>query len=111
MNMKAEFISPFLEAAVRVLKTMAFTDPVPAKLGAEKKRIRLKVAGGSQIIDESGDVNIRKRNCLVLRKIFWMHNVLTHSEDVGDNVNRTLSIELSSGKVMAKTSGNEIEEI
>jgi CheY-specific phosphatase CheX len=56
MNMKAEFINPFLEATVHVLKTMASTDPAPGKLGAEKKRMQVKVAGGSQIIDESGDV-------------------------------------------------------
>jgi chemotaxis protein CheD len=81
------------------------------KLGAEKKRMRVKVAGGSQILDDSGYFNIGKRNYMVLRKIFWMNNILIHSEDVGGNVNRMLSIELSSGKVWVKTSGNGIKEI
>jgi chemotaxis receptor (MCP) glutamine deamidase CheD len=40
-----------------------------------------------------------------------MNNILIHSEDVGGNVNRMLSIELSSGKVWVKTSGNGIKEI
>jgi chemotaxis protein CheX len=31
MNMKAEFINPFLESTVHVLKTMAFVEPVPGK--------------------------------------------------------------------------------
>jgi len=31
MSMKAEFINPFLEATVSVLKTMASLDPVPGK--------------------------------------------------------------------------------
>jgi len=81
------------------------------KLGAEKKRIQVKVAGGSQILDESGFFNIGKRNYMALRKIFWVNNVLIHAEDVGGNVNRTLSVELSSGKVWIKTSGDGIREI
>ena len=81
------------------------------KLGAEKKRMQVKVAGGSQILDESGFFNIGNRNYMVLRKMFWTNNVLIRSEDVGGNVNRTVSIELSSGKVWVKTSGNGIKEI
>jgi chemotaxis protein CheD len=49
-------------------------------------------------MDESGYSFIGKRNYLGLRKIFWINNALIHSEDVGGNVNRMLSIELSSGK-------------
>ncbi len=81
------------------------------KLGAEKRRLQVKVAGGSQIMDESGYFNIGKRNHMALRKIFWKNNVLIQSEEIGGNVNRTLSVELSSGKVWIKTSGDGIREI
>jgi chemotaxis protein CheD len=81
------------------------------KLGAEKKRMQVKVAGGSQILDESGFFNIGKRNYMALRKIFWVNNVLIQAENVGGNVNRTLSIELSSGRVTVKTSGDGIREL
>lgn len=81
------------------------------RLGAEKRRMEVKVAGGSQILDESGFFNIGERNYLALRKIFLMNNVLIRAEDVGGNVNRTLSIELSSGKVWMKISGNGVREI
>ncbi len=81
------------------------------KLGAEKKRIQVKLAGGAQILDESGFFNIGKRNHMALRKIFWMNNVLISSEDVGGNVNRTVSLELLTGKVWVKTSGDGIKEI
>jgi chemotaxis protein CheD len=67
------------------------------------------VAGGFQIMDECGYSYIGKRNYLGLRKIFWMNHVLIHSEDVGGNVNRMLSIELSSGKAWVKNSGNGID--
>ncbi len=81
------------------------------KLGGEKTRMTVKVAGGSQIMGELGYFNIGKRNYLALRKIFWANNVLIRAEDVGGNVNRTLSIELFSGKVWVKTSGDRMVEI
>jgi len=81
------------------------------KLGAEKKRILVKLAGGAQILDESGFFNIGKRNHMALRKIFWMNNVLIKSEEVGGNVNRTVSLDLLTGKVRVRTSGNGTKEI
>lgn len=81
------------------------------KLGAEKRRIQVKVAGGSQILDESGFFNIGKRNYMAMRKIFWANNVLIQAEDVGGNCNRTVSIETATGKVWVKTSGNGTKEM
>jgi chemotaxis protein CheD len=80
-------------------------------LGAEKARMHVKIAGGSQIMDESGFFNIGKRNYTALRKIFWMNNVLIHAEEIGGSVNRTVSMELSTGKVWVKTSGDGTREI
>jgi len=75
------------------------------KLGAEKKRIRVKVVGGSQVLDDSSYFNIGKRNYLALRKILWTNNVLIHAEDIGGSVNRTIRLEIGSGRVWVKTSG------
>jgi chemotaxis protein CheD len=81
------------------------------KLGAEKQRMEVKVAGGSQIMDGSGFFNIGKRNYLALRKIFWTNGVLIKSEDLGGNGNRTLALQVSSGKVLVKNSANEVGEL
>ena len=81
------------------------------KLGAEKKGIRVKVVGGSQVLDDSSYFNIGKRNYLALRKIFWTNNVLIHAEDIGGSVNRTIRLEIGSGKVWVKTSGDEEKEL
>ena len=81
------------------------------KLGAEKRRLQVKVAGGSQILDDQGLFNIGKRNYMALRKLFWTNNVLVSGEEVGGEVNRTVSIELSSGKVWVKTSGEGVKEL
>ena len=77
------------------------------KLGGDKKRIKVKVAGGAQVMDAEGYFNIGKRNCMALRKILWKNNVFIHAEVVGGNVNRTVRLELSSGEVWVKTSGEE----
>ena len=81
------------------------------KLGAEKQRMEVKVAGGSQIMDGCGFFNIGKRNYLALRKIFWTNGVLIKSEDLGGNGNRTLALQVSSGKVLVKNSANEVGEL
>jgi len=81
------------------------------KLGAEKKRIRVKVVGGSRVLDDSSYFNIGKRNYLALRKIFWTNNVLIHAEDIGGSVNRTIRLEIGSGKVWVKTSGDGEKEL
>ena len=50
MNMKAEFINPFLEATISVLKTMAFLEAIPGKPSMKK--------GNSSVGDVSGIVGI-----------------------------------------------------
>jgi chemotaxis protein CheD len=77
------------------------------ELGGDKRRIRVKVVGGAQVMDASGYFNIGKRNCMALRKIFWKNNVLIQAEAIGGNVNRTVRLVLSSGEVWVKTSGEE----
>ena len=79
-------------------------------LGAKKNNIRVMIAGGSQILDENGVFNIGKRNYLALRQIFWRNNVLIAGEHIGGNVNRTVRLEMSTGRVFLKVSGiGEIE--
>jgi chemotaxis protein CheD len=75
------------------------------QLGVTKKNAIVKIAGGSQIMDENGVFNIGKRNYLALRKIFWKNNVLVAAEHVGGNVNRTVRLEMATGRVFMKVSG------
>jgi len=77
------------------------------KLGAKKSRLKVLVAGGSQILDQKGLFNIGKRNYTLLRKMFWKNNVMTDFEDVGGNVNRTIKLEIESGQAWLKAGGVE----
>ena len=77
------------------------------ELGASKKNIVVKVAGGSQLLDDNGTFNIGKRNYVMLRKIFWKNGVLIEAEDVGGSVSRTLRLAVGSGSVTLKSQGKE----
>jgi chemotaxis protein CheD len=80
------------------------------QLGASKRNMIVKVIGGAQIMDENGIFNIGKRNYLALRKLFWKNNVMVAAEHVGGNVNRTVRLEIGTGRVILKVSGlGEIE--
>ncbi len=81
------------------------------QLGAEKKRILVKVAGGAQILDNSNFFKIGSRNYAAMRKIFWANGVLIKGEAIGGEVNRTISLEMATGKVLVKTSGEGTKEI
>ena len=72
-------------------------------LGAQKRSLRVKVAGGAQILNDAGLFNIGKRNYLALRGLFFRNNVLTAAEHVGGHVNRTVRLEMATGRVFLKT--------
>jgi len=78
------------------------------RLGLEKKRARVVVAGGAQVLDASDTFKIGKRNYAALRKIFWKNNVLVDAEDVGGNTSRTVFLELDSGKVWVRKGRQQI---
>jgi len=74
-------------------------------LGAEKSRLFVKVVGGAQVMDDAGVFNIGKRNYEILTRIFAKNNIRIAKEDIGGNVNRTVSIEVDNGKTVLKVSG------
>ncbi len=88
----------FADTAIPMLFKSCF------KLGAKKNRMIVKVAGGSQLMDPAGIFDIGKRNYVALRKMLWRNNVMIESEDIGGNVNRTISLNIKTGTVTLKVS-------
>lgn len=75
------------------------------RFDAKKNRMTVWVVGGAQILDQKGFFNIGKRNYMALKKIFFRNKVLIDHEDVGGNVNRTIRLDIKTGDVFVKTSG------
>ncbi len=80
-------------------------------LGAKKENMIVKVVGGAQILDQDGVFNIGKRNYVAMRKIFWRNNVMVAAEHVGGTVNRTVRLEIATGRVTMKVGGETEVEI
>jgi chemotaxis protein CheD len=76
------------------------------KLGAEKKRMIVKIAGGARIMDDMDYFRIGQKNITAARKMFWKNNVIIDGEDIGKNHNRTVKLHISTGKVLVKNSAN-----
>jgi chemotaxis protein CheD len=79
------------------------------QLGAVKSRLVVKVAGGSQLLDEKGVFAIGKRNHTAMRKLLWQQGILVKAEHVGGTISRTLYLEIGRGRVWLTTSGKETE--
>lgn len=78
-------------------------------LGAQRKSLVAKVAGGAQIMDDKGLFNIGERNNTVVRKMLWKNNILVSGEDVGGSIPRTMSLDLATGRTLLKSGGTEKE--
>lgn len=78
-------------------------------LGAQRKTLAAKVAGGSKIMDANGVFNIGERNYTVLRKVLWKNDILISGEEVGGSVPRTMYLYMASGKTILKAAGEEKE--
>lgn len=76
-------------------------------LGAEKARMKVFAVGCSSLLDEKGFFRIGERNFTVLRKLLWKNNILIEQQDIGGTESRTVSIEVSSGKVLVISKGQE----
>ncbi len=68
------------------------------ELGARKRRLAVRAAGGAQVMDDNGVFNIGKRNCLAMRKILWKAGVMLREEATGGVVSRSVRLEVGSGK-------------
>jgi len=79
------------------------------KLGAQKRRLVVKVAGGAKLMDSNDTFNIGKRNHLALRKILWRNSVMIDKEDVGGYDGRTMRVNIATGRITIKSKNREYE--
>jgi len=78
--------------------------------GAEKHRLRIKVAGGATLLTDDKLFRVGERNLTVLRKLLWKNDLLIAAADVGERHARTMSVEVATGRVVI-TCGGESREL
>ncbi|HBG26650.1 MAG TPA: chemotaxis protein CheD [Phycisphaerales bacterium] len=76
-------------------------------MGANKKRMRIKIAGGAEMDTGPKGFDIGKRNYLAIRKIMWKNGMFIDGEDIGGSSPRNMYMKISNGEVVIKSDGQE----
>jgi chemotaxis protein CheD len=74
-------------------------------LGAHKRRLTVRLAGGASMLNDATSFNIGKRNHAAIRKIIWKLGMFVASEDVGGDAPRTLYLAIADGALTIKSGG------
>lgn len=75
------------------------------KSGVSGGGFLIKLAGGASIMDPNNTFNIGKRNILAVKKILWANHLGAIAEDVGDNISRTVTLDVGHGRVILSSPG------
>lgn len=75
------------------------------KHGAQKRRMKVKLAGAAQMWNDGNLFNIGRRNHAAIRKILWQYGMFVDSEDIGGTAPRNLYLNVGDGSVVIKMQG------
>jgi len=76
-------------------------------MGANKKRMQIKIAGGAAMATGPKGFDIGKRNHLAIRKILWKNGMFIDAEDVGGRSPRNMYMNMEDGAVTIRSNGFE----
>ncbi|MBN1764663.1 MAG: chemotaxis protein CheD [Sedimentisphaerales bacterium] len=74
-------------------------------LGAEKKRLQVKIAGAAQMMNDAKMFQIGKRNYAAVRQYLWKNGMFIDAEDIGGKAARNMYLSLADGAVTVKCQG------
>lgn len=77
--------------------------------GAMKNRMVVGIFGGANMMKDEQVFQIGIRNARATKKMLWQSALFIKYEDVGGTTNRTVSIDLSTGKIKMKKDGEIFE--
>lgn len=76
------------------------------RLGADRKRTTVWLAGGAQVLANADVFNIGKRNYQAVRKLLWREGLIVRGEEVGGTQSRTVRLDVATGQIWIKA-GNK----
>ncbi len=77
------------------------------QLGAKKRLLSVKIAGGAAMNNGPKGFDIGKRNGLAIRKLVWKQGLFLDAEEVGGFSPRTLRLDVEDGTVVMRSNGRE----
>jgi len=76
-------------------------------MGADKKRIQVKIAGAATMDTATKEFDIGKRNHLAIRRVLWKEGMFINAEDIGGTSPRHMYLNMANGSVTVRTNGHE----
>jgi chemotaxis protein CheD len=76
--------------------------------GADKKRMKVRIAGAAQMLNDSTFFDIGRRNHAAMRKILWEHGMFIDAEHIGGSAPRTMYLAVADGTVTLKMGSETI---
>jgi chemotaxis protein CheD len=76
-------------------------------MGAKKKRMNIKIAGGASMDTGPDGFDIGKRNHLAIRKLMWKNGMFIDAEDVGGSSPRNMYMNIASGAITIRSNSLE----
>ena len=69
------------------------------KQGADIRKLVIKLAGGSSIMDANRKFDIGKRNVIAIKRYLWKNGLGVVKEDVGGSISRTVTVYVGTGEI------------
>jgi chemotaxis protein CheD len=76
-------------------------------IGAIKKRLKVRIAGGASMATGPKGFDIGKRNYLAIRKILWKNGLFIDGEDIGGSSPRNMYLNIEDGSLTIRCVGVE----
>lgn len=80
-------------------------------LGADKRRLTVRLVGGACVMDPNGVFNIGRRNYYACRRILSAAGVPVHAEAVGGSISRTVRFDVGAGRLYWNSGGGELHDL
>ncbi len=80
-----------------------------AALGADRRNLVAKMAGGAAVFNDHGLFRIGERNIAALRKMLWRNEILVAAQDVGGAWARTMYVSVATGRVTLRTGPDQVD--
>jgi chemotaxis protein CheD len=100
-SLAAEKPATFGDSGLELLLDQVF------KLGATRKNLQVKIAGGAKALAEGSFFDIGSRNVLMARRMLWRNDLLPKVEETGGTESRTLRLYMEDGRLTVKDSAGE----
>ena len=79
--------------------------------GAKAENLKVVIAGGASIMDQTGVFNIGKKNLEALKNSLSDHDLKVYHEAIGGMKSRAISLEIGTGTSIIKTIGEGEEKV